>query len=664
MSSPAGELIGLSVRDRDGERVLLLPAGPCELTVGRSGSADVVVAAASASSAHCQIRVDGDGRITVADLGSRNGTRLGGTPLGRREIVLRPDEVIEIGASEATIVLRPVTSIGGPPDDAARALAALAVAPGGAATAVTLGGPDGLEQDADAAGTVVRLARAVLDAGLSPERVLEVVLDELIETFSAVHGLALAIERDGTTRPVAMRNLDRATVASEAFAVSRGIVEEAARDGTTVIVGDASADRRFAGRPSVALYKIRAAAAIPLRDEGRVVGVAYVDAPEEGQGRGFDPARAPFFDALGGLLGRPLRLARRLDENERKARETRRSLAAARAELDHLRAAVGLVGRSEAIRTVGDWIEKAAGSDAPAWVSGPVGSGKGLVAHALHARGPRRDGPYVEVAVGTLAAGLAEAELFGHVKGAFTGAIRASEGLLGDADGGTIVLDGIDDLPPPLQGALLRVVESGRWRPLGGERERSADLRFVVVSAMDPVELSRSGLVRDELIQRLGVLRVRVPALEERREDIPLLVEHLLARHGPPFPKVAPDAIDLLVRARWAGNVRELENVLRELLLGHPETIEGSMVSARLGARAVERELESVPALLGAASLADARARFEHAILEQALQATGGNIKAASELLAVDRGQLHRMLKRLGIDAKAYGAPSREAGPP
>ena len=232
----------------------------------------------------------------------------------------------------------------------------------------------------------------------------------------------------------------------------------------------------------------------------------------------------------------------------------------------------GFVGTSPAMRAVLDVVQRIAGTDAPVLLGGETGTGKGMVAKMLHGEGARASGPFVTVNCAALPEPLLESELFGHTKGAFTGATQDRAGLFTEANGGTILLDEIGEMPLPLQAKLLHVLESHTVRPVGASRERPVDVRVVSATHRDLREAVRAGTFREDLLYRLDVVPIRLPPLRERREDVPLLAEHFLAAARARYPnspveRLSREALGKLLDYRWPGNVRELAHLMERLVL-------------------------------------------------------------------------------------------------
>ena len=239
-----------------------------------------------------------------------------------------------------------------------------------------------------------------------------------------------------------------------------------------------------------------------------------------------------------------------------------------------------VVGNSEAMRALGDLVERVAAANASILLTGETGTGKGLIARAIHAQGPRASGPFVPVNCAALPENLLESELFGHVKGAFTGATANRSGLFADADGGTLFLDEIGEISTGMQAKLLRVLESGCVRPVGANKERAIDVRIIAASHRDLHQRVASGAFREDLLYRLDVISIEIPPLRHRAVDIPVLLEHFLERARQRHPDspvrgFSKAALTRLVDHRWPGNVRELEHVVeRVVLLGRSAGIE------------------------------------------------------------------------------------------
>jgi two-component system response regulator AtoC len=295
-------------------------------------------------------------------------------------------------------------------------------------------------------------------------------------------------------------------------------------------------------------------------------------------------------------------------------------------------------------------VERAAEFKATVLLTGESGTGKEVLARAIHAQSGRREEAFVAVNCGAIPEMLLESELFGHSRGAFTGASRARRGLFVEADGGTLFLDEIGELPVALQVKLLRVLQEEEVRPLGESKPLQVDIRVIAATSRQLEEEVAAGRFREDLFYRLNVLRVPVPPLRERREDIAVLVDHLVGRAretlGKPIRSVTDDALARLLAYPWPGNVRELENVIeRAVILAETDRI----TLRDLPENVVSPELR--PGVLGAGDLSLRRARkvLEADMINRALRATGGNRTHAARLLEISHRALLYKIKEYGV---------------
>ena len=285
----------------------------------------------------------------------------------------------------------------------------------------------------------------------------------------------------------------------------------------------------------------------------------------------------------------------------------------------------------------------AARSEASVLIQGESGTGKELLARAIHRASARHARPFVAINCGAIPAELLESELFGHVKGAFTGAGRDHPGLFVSAEGGTVFLDEIGDMPPPLQVKLLRVLQEGEVRPVGATETRPVDVRILSATHRDLEAAIAGGEFREDLYYRLNVVSLTLPPLRERREDIPLLARHFLAQLTAKYERdihgFAPDALEMLVAADWPGNIRQLHNVLEQsVALCTTPTIPATLVA---------RALRDKPAEIQ--PLAEARSAFERDYLINLLKLTRGQVSEVARLAGRNRTEVYRLLQRHGL---------------
>jgi DNA-binding NtrC family response regulator len=312
------------------------------------------------------------------------------------------------------------------------------------------------------------------------------------------------------------------------------------------------------------------------------------------------------------------------------------------------------LGRSEAIRALAADAELAARSDSPVLLVGETGTGKGVLARFLHEQGDRAEEAFVDLNCAGLSRDLLESELFGHARGAFTGAVAAKAGLVETAHKGTLFLDEIGDLDASLQPKLLKVLEEKTFRRVGEVQERRADTRLVAATNADLQQAMRAGRFRSDLYFRISTFVLRLPALRERREDLPLLVDDLLDRLGEELgrrPAIVGDALDELARHAWPGNIRELRNVLERAVLG----CRGAELTApdlRLPppAEGTARAERGAPDGGRIATLAE----LEREAIERALARLRGNVVLAAQQLGVPRSTLYAMLKSHGLQPRDF----------
>jgi two-component system response regulator GlrR len=310
--------------------------------------------------------------------------------------------------------------------------------------------------------------------------------------------------------------------------------------------------------------------------------------------------------------------------------------------------AADIITRNQGVLEVLAQAKMVAATDARVLITGESGTGKELMAKAIHRASPRRMKPFIAINCSAMAENLLESELFGHERGAFTGATRSHKGLFQSAEGGTLLLDEIGDMPMRLQVKLLRVLQEHQVRPVGSTDAIQVDVRVVSATHRDLIEMMNEGRFREDLYYRLNVVNIRIPILDRRREDIPLLVSHFLreiAREAGQDRKVyAPEAVELLVTAEWPGNIRQLYNIVRQnVALSRSPVISGELVKSSLGEHAGKL-----------ASFSEARDEFTRNYLSQILQITTGNVSQAARLAKRNRTDFYKLLARHDLNPDAF----------
>ena len=479
---------------------------------------------------------------------------------------------------------------------------------------------------------------------------LTTLLDEAIALFGAERGFVIVDEGDGQKLRVEVgRSLDRESVRQAASKISRTIAAQCMRERAGVFCADAR-EGDFGAVQSVADLKLRSVLAAPLLVGETCLGCIYLD--HRFQSGAFGPDDAPWLAAFADQAAIAVRLHRLLAAN-------RSAAAALRQEKEHLESQVvsqvqelaslkdrhsrdklahsyaEILGEAPALLAALHLLDRVVDSTFPVLLHGESGTGKELFARALHRYGPRSAGAWVAVNVAAIAESLLESELFGHVRGAFTGADRDRKGLLREADGGVLFLDEISELGLDLQAKLLRFLEEGLVRPVGGDLPHRVDLRIVAACNRSLQQEVEAGRFRQDLYYRLAVVTIEVPPLRARGEDIPLLVAHFLqeaaSAAGRAPRAVSAACLEALRRRQWPGNVRQLRNELLRL-------------DALVVGDVIEPELLSPPSPVPAAADTLDLATLERRTIAEALRRSGGNKAEAARLLGISRRSLYDRL--------------------
>jgi len=508
-----------------------------------------------------------------------------------------------------------------------------------------------------------QLVRALSERN-SLRALLDQVLDVLLLWTGAERGLLLLRDpSDGKLIPRSARNLARDDLHDEQLAVSTSLAQRALETGEVVVAVDAM-EELLNSFESVHTLRLRSVLALPLVAHGNVRGVVYLD--DRMRPGVFAEREVAWAKAVAPVAALAIsdahtqkELRRAVRRAERATRKLEQALAQKESALDvaerELAKAVGarttrfryeeIIGESEALKQMLHIIDRVAVSDVPVLLRGESGSGKELVARAIHRNSPRAQRPFVGENCGALPESLLESALFGHVKGAFTGAHQPRVGLFEAASGGSLFLDEIGEMSLSMQTKLLRVLEDNLVRPVGSTRTRRVDVRVVAATHRDLEKMVSEGSFREDLYYRLNVITVTIPPLRERASDIPLLVDHLIAKHAQGRTvELTQAARQRLTSFAWPGNVRQLENELRRALLLCDDVINSEHLSiTALGAEPRADVGLNVRARVD---------RLEVELVSDALSRTSGNQTQAAKLLGVSRYGLHKMMKRLGITAQ------------
>ena len=433
------------------------------------------------------------------------------------------------------------------------------------------------------------------------------------------------------------------------FAADRGIAGWVLAHGEVQVIHDVSRDPRwYAAVDGESGGITRSVLCAPLATRGRAIGVIELRNKREGE---FSELDVRWIGALAEIVAVAI-------ENARLFGAANASVARLREEVGLLQRAIArqsrvedVVGRSAAMERVFALMESAITSPVTVLLRGETGTGKELIARAIHYHGARRDRPFVAVNCGALSETLLESELFGHRRGAFTGAIVDKKGLFEVADGGTIFLDEIGDMPPLMQVKLLRALQEGEILPVGDTTPRRVDVRVISATHRDLEAAVTAERFRPDLYYRLSAFPIEVPALRERREDLPLLAAHLLERTVQRFHKrisgFDPAVLERLAEYPWPGNVRELQNEIeRAVALAKPD---GPIELGHLSEKLVRRRRAALPPLAKPMSLRQAREWFERRYLAEVLDRHGGNASQTARQLGISRTLLHQKIRQFAL---------------
>lgn len=510
-----------------------------------------------------------------------------------------------------------------------------------------------------------------LNSELRLSRVLETIIDTVIELTDAERGFLLLKDGTGELTVRVARNIDQTSLEGPALALSRSIARQAAETGQPVIAVDAAGDTRFSELLSVSDLHLRSVLAVPLVVKGNVVGTIYVDHRLRKGVFGEDELALVLDFAEQGAIAienaRVVAELRRREQqvdslNRRLEHELRVKEAAlddARVELKESRQVAALrydyrqiVGQSPGMLEVFRLLDRVTDTNLPVVVEGESGTGKELVARAIHFHGPRKDRAFVSENCAAIPETLLESTLFGHVRGAFTGADRDARGLFAVANGGTLFLDEVAEMSPAMQGKLLRVLQDGEYHRVGGEKPEKADVRIVVATNKNLTQLVEEGKFRKDLYYRLSVVRIHLPPLRDRREDIPLLLRHFLDKAaqlagGTPRHIEAP-AIERLCNYAWPGNVRELENEIARAGAFASGSISVADLSAHI--QAGQDAIENIRGDFDNLRLRQRVERLERQLIREAMSRSQANQTKAAVLLGLSRFGLQKKLRRYSIN--------------
>lgn len=490
------------------------------------------------------------------------------------------------------------------------------------------------EPPGDAAASAIGMLGHLMEFIQDPQQLLEQALELVVRVAGAENGVVALASEAGEYQIIARRG----TI--DAPRVSRTISETALRETGAILISDAAVDARFKESRTVSDQSLKSVLVASIVVE-KPLGVLYLE--NRSRAGSFTESHRKTVEAFArrlapGLL-HSLNYAGALARIER----LRQSLAHNLEELGFRYSYEQIVGRSPAMMALLKSIDAAIGSDYPVIIEGETGTGKELVAKVIHFQSRRKDLPFIAENCGAISRTLIDSELFGHRKGAFTGALADRKGLFQIADGGTLFLDEIEEMPEEMQVKLLRVLETREIRPVGSDRPIRVDVRSIAASNRALEDLVQGKRFREDLFYRLDVFRLKVPPLRERREDIPLLTDHFLQKVAEECRQsrksIDPRLLERFTQYGWPGNVRELENELRRL----HATCPGDVIEAPGW-----KPMTTAP---GAAPLSLARPliEIERQAIAEALHAAGGNRSRAAQILGLSLRSLFYKIKQYGI---------------
>jgi Nif-specific regulatory protein len=610
--------------------------GSTPVVLGRLPESGLQLRDLAVSRQHCAITLDG-GRCVLRDLDSRHGTFVNGLPI--RERVLVSGDLINVGSSLFLFLFRDederAGAAGGLLDDSDFMAASTIHLPLAAANQAEVWSG---RAESDLAALVQ--AAEDLHAVRSTEALARRVLDLAFAVCPAERAAMLLLDSEG--EPEAAFARDRRGPA-EPFPVSRTLLSRMVRERLALLASDVVQTPGFGAAASVLAERLSSLLAVPLQAAGAassaVTGLLYADTRDAAAP--FDPGHLAIVTVACRMAALALDTVRRFEWQE--------------AERRRLEAALGsdLVGESQRMQEVYRLLVRAAGTPSTVLLGGESGTGKELAARTLHDRSPRAGRPFVAINCATLSETLLESELFGHERGAFTGALERKMGKLEVADSGTVFLDEVAEIKPSLQAKLLRFLQEREFERVGGTRTIKVDVRVVAATHRNLERAIREGAFRADLYYRLAVISLTLPALRERREDISLLASLFAARFsrelGRPVAGFSAGARACLERYTWPGNVRELKNAVeRAVALGEGELIVPSDLPEAVlesAAGAGKAEAAGLPEFHAAVN------DFKKRLIVDAVREAHGNVSSAARALGLHPNYLHRLITNLELRA-------------
>jgi two-component system, NtrC family, response regulator HydG len=605
--------------------VLTLTDSPA--IIGRESAATVYVPEGAVSRKHSQIERDGD-EFIITDLDSLNGTFVNDVPIKRR--TLQHGDRITIGTSHFLFLLHEgvaASESGQVQFDDGRTVS-------GSTVKFRLN--DALYLMARDLAALIKVSTTInaIRGLLELQKKLLELMFEVVPARHAAILLTDSSEKEGEEEFSSVFALDRVKGPDETINISRSVARQVLRDGTALLIEDLD-KTKSADYQSLSDAQTSSILCVPLMMAGRSLGVLYLDTTDPDVH--FDSDHLQLASTIAAISAVAIENARHIEWLES---ENKRLIADAG--IEH-----SMVGESPRMRQVYQLIAKVAPTDSTVLISGESGTGKELAARAIHQNSKRSGKPFIAVNCAALTETLLESELFGHEKGAFTGALAQRKGRLEIADGGTLFLDEIGELSASLQVKLLRVLQEREFERVGGSRTIKVDIRLLTATNRNLEDLITQGVFRQDLFYRLNVLQLEMPSLRQRQEDIPLLARYFAVRYGEKcnrkITSISSEAQKRLLSYDWPGNVRELENAIeRAAVLGTTDVI----LPEDLPEVILETETRTLPA---PTKYHEAVAETKKQVIMRAMDQAKGNYTDAAKLLGVHPNYLHRLIRNLNL---------------
>jgi Nif-specific regulatory protein len=497
---------------------------------------------------------------------------------------------------------------------------------------------------------ILSMVNRVVNTELDLEKVIGLVTGMVVEATRGERGFFMLKDRGGELQFKHGRNIDDKEILTPELKISHGIAREVARTGEPILVEEALDDGRFRDFKSVMDLKLRSIVCAPIKTvQKEVLGVIYID--HNSIARHFTKEDLNFLTAIAQRVAIPIKNSKTLRETEEQLEELKDKLKTSQDQLETKYKYDKIIGQTEPMQRIYKLLDRIVETHHSVVIHGESGTGKELIARAIHFNGPRKQKPFVAENCAALTDTLLEAELFGHVKGAFTGADKDSKGLFELANGGTLFLDEIGDMSERMQKKLLRVLQEGEVRPVGGKRVMKVDVRIISASNKDLKKLVQERKFREDLYYRLNVITVNLPALRERKEDVPMLVEHFLKKICGDQQKVVDrDVLRLLVNYDWPGNVRELENEINRMVAMSDTKIDVNCLSPKIreGSRPEVAKDDGLGKYYDR-PLKEVEFEVMKDIILKTLERTNWHRTKAAKILKVPTSTLFNKMKKYGI---------------